>query len=109
MCATVFANVMHYTNVGVIQSGNGLCLADEPLLALRILRDVLRKDLDGDHPVEASVASLIDFTHSPGSNLLEQLVWSEICPRSKHQCAFPANAKFFREDLTSECTRRKIH
>src|SRR5438128_5372606 len=102
MRAAVCANVVYYTNVGMIQGGDGLRLADEALLVLRILRDVLRKDLDGDHPVEARAASLVDFTHSPRSNLLEQLVWSEICSRSKHHDTFPANARILGVGLSSK-------
>ena len=60
----MLAHVVQGANVRVVQAGDGLRLALEPLLEIRVRGDMLGEDLDGDRAVQASVAGLIDFTHA---------------------------------------------
>jgi len=48
----------------VVQAGDGLRLALEPLLEIAIAGDMLWQDLDGDGAVKAGVAGLVDLTHA---------------------------------------------
>ena len=49
-------------------------LALEAGFAFGVFRQVLRKDFDGNHPVEPGVLGLVDFAHSPLANRREDLV-----------------------------------
>jgi len=44
-----------------------LGLALEPLLEIRVRRDVLGEDFDGDGAVQAGVTGLVDFSHATGA------------------------------------------
>ena len=54
-------DVMERANVRVVQAGDGLRLALEPLLQVGVRGDVLRQYLDGDRAVQAGVAGLVDL------------------------------------------------
>lgn len=60
------ADVVDVTDVRVIQGGEGLGLALEPLLQFGIGRDVLRQNFDRDSAVEAGIVGLIDLAHAAG-------------------------------------------
>ncbi len=47
--------------VRVVQAGNGLGLALEPLLQIGVCGDVLGEDLDGDRAVQTGVAGFVDL------------------------------------------------
>ena len=49
------ADVVERANVRVVQAGDGLRLALEPLFQIRVRGDVLGEDLDGDGAIEAGV------------------------------------------------------
>ena len=44
---------------GVVQAGDGLRLALEPLLQIGVRGDMLGQDLDGDGAVQAGVAGFV--------------------------------------------------
>src|SRR5438067_4037508 len=58
------ANVEKSADVGVLQGGNGLGFALEPLFRVWPLRKIGWQYLDGDRPVETGVAGTINFAHS---------------------------------------------
>ena len=61
----------------VVQAGDGLRLALEPLLEVGVGGDVLGEDLDGDGAVQAGVAGFVHLTHPARADGREDLVWAE--------------------------------
>ena len=53
----------------MVQRGDGAGLTLEPLLEIRIRRDMLWQHLDGDRAVEAGVGGLVDLTHTARADL----------------------------------------
>jgi len=54
--------------MGMIQAGNDFGFALEALAARRIVREMVRKNLDGDRAVETRVPSPIHFSHATCAN-----------------------------------------
>ena len=48
----------------MIQAGDGLCFALEPLAQFSTASEMSRKNLDGDNSIEARVARTVHFSHS---------------------------------------------
>ncbi len=69
---------MERANVRVVQARDGLRLALEPLLQIRVRGDMLREDFDGDGAVEAGIARFVDLTHSARTDGLGDLVVAEL-------------------------------
>jgi hypothetical protein len=63
--------------IRVIELRNGAGLAVEALAELRIGRERLRQNHDGDNPTEAGVGGSIDFAHAPRAGGREDLVGTE--------------------------------
>ncbi len=61
----------------VVQAGDGLRLALEPLLEIRVRGDVLGEHLDGDGAVQPGVTGFVDLTHASRANGREDLVRAE--------------------------------
>jgi hypothetical protein len=61
--AVVGADVVDGEDVGVRDRRNRARLAFEPREAVGVLRERVRQYLDGDRPVEARVAGLVDLAH----------------------------------------------
>ncbi len=68
---------MARANVRVVQAGDGLRLALEPLLQIRIGGDVLGQDLDGNGAVQAGAASFVDLAHAASAEEGFDLVRAE--------------------------------
>ncbi len=51
-------------DVRVVQAGDGLRLALEPLLQIGVRGDMLGEHLDGDGAVESGIPRLVDFSHA---------------------------------------------
>ncbi len=64
-------------NVRVVQAGDGLRLALEPLLQIRVCGDMFGQHLDGDGAVQAGVAGFVDFAHPARAEGGEDLVGAE--------------------------------
>ena len=58
------ANVIQHTNVWMIEAGDGLGFALEPLLANRISGELCGQNLDRDSAFESRVPGTIDFAHA---------------------------------------------
>src|SRR4029453_11721862 len=61
----------------MVQRGNGLRLAVEPLLHLRVFGELRGQHLDRDRPVQPRVGSLVDFAHSARTRGRKDLVRTE--------------------------------
>ena len=61
----------------MIESRSGLCLALETGECLRILGDGVRQEFKGDKAMQAGVLSLIDHTHAPAAQLLDDAVMGD--------------------------------
>src|SRR5579864_7683931 len=70
----MLANVMHRTDMGVVQGGGGAGLALEPLQALRILDKLPGQELEGHAAAEAGILGLVDDPHAAASQWLELVV-----------------------------------
>ena len=57
-------DVVERANVRMVQAGDGLRLALEPLLQIGVGRDMLGQHLDGDGAVEARVVGRVDDAHA---------------------------------------------
>ena len=57
----LFVIILRQNDPTVVQAGDGLRLALEPLLQVGVRGDMLRQHLDGDGAVEAGVGGLVDF------------------------------------------------
>ncbi len=67
----------------VVQAGDGLRLALEPLLQIGVRSYMLGENLDGDRAIQAGVAGLVDLAHAPSPNGREDLVGSKLRPGVK--------------------------
>jgi len=78
-----FANVVKTADVRMIQRGDGACFTLESLSPSRIARKFLRKNLDGDNPIEACIPRLVHLAHAAGPDQLENLVCAKVSARVK--------------------------
>ena len=62
--AVLVPHVMEGADVGMVQAGDRLGFALESLLQLRVRRDMLGEDFDGDRAVQAGVAGLVHLAHA---------------------------------------------
>ena len=71
------ANVEERADVRVVQGGDRAGLTLEPLLQIRITRDMRGQHLDGDGAVQAGVGGLVDLPHAPFANAGGDVVRAE--------------------------------
>ena len=72
------ADVVQRANVRVVQAGDGLRLALEPLLEIGVRGDMLGEHLDGDGAVESRVPRLVDFSHTASPDGGDDLIRPEL-------------------------------
>ena len=72
--AVFFADVINGADVGMVQRRSGLRLAPEAFQRLRVLRDVVGQELEGDETVQARVLGLVDHAHAAAAELSEDAV-----------------------------------
>ena len=60
----LLADVVQRADVGMVQGRHGACLAVEPLAKLRVGRQAVRQDLDGDRAVQPRVPRAVDLSHA---------------------------------------------
>ena len=70
-------DVVERADVRVIQGRDRARLSLEPCAELRVVRDVVRKDLDGHRAVEPRVACLVDLPHATRAERRHDLVRSQ--------------------------------
>ena len=64
-------------DVGMVQGSERSGFALESRETLRILRESLGQDLDGNVPPEVRIRGAVHLTHAPGSDLSADLVWAQ--------------------------------
>jgi hypothetical protein len=69
-----FANVVDSADVGMIQRGRRLGFASKPFERLAVLREIFRKELEGNEAAEASVLRLVDHAHAAATELFDDPV-----------------------------------
>ena len=78
--AVLFANIVNRANVGMIQGGRGLRLALKTTERLGIARHLIRKELQSNEAVQASVLGLVDHTHPSAAEFFEDPVVRDRLP-----------------------------
>src|SRR5262249_36329575 len=68
------ADLVDLDDVGVVQASDGSGLADEPAEPLQSAVGTDADGLQGDQPVEALLARLVDDTHAALAQLIQDLV-----------------------------------
>jgi hypothetical protein len=66
-------------DVRVVETGGGPSLADETLDPLRVLREVLWQDFDGDLATQACVARPVDFAHPATTERRDDFIPTDLC------------------------------
>jgi len=74
---TRLAHIEAHGDARVAERSLGACFAQETRPVLGVARELVKQDLDGDHPVEAGVAGLEDHAHPTLADLLDQLVFGD--------------------------------
>jgi hypothetical protein len=77
------ADVIEGADAGVRETGDGLCFPVEPSLAVRILGEMRRENLDHDRAAKPRVTRPIDLAHSSGPERREYFVGSESRARAQ--------------------------
>jgi len=72
--AFVLINVVDRADVGMVERGRRLGLTLESLQGLPVLREFFRQELQGDGALELGVLGLIDHTHAPAAQLLQDAI-----------------------------------
>ena len=81
MSALLLADVIESADVGVLQAGDSVCFALEPLAQLGVITQMTGQDLDGNKTIQARVASFIHLAHASRADLGENLIRPEFCSR----------------------------
>ena len=69
---------MNLHDAGMLQPGDGLCFAVEARDNFNVGMCPRQNHLQGDDPVKANLACLVDNAHSAASNLLQTLVIAKV-------------------------------
>src|SRR6185437_12889387 len=73
----ILPDVVNGADVGVIQSRRGLRLALKSGQGLWVAEHLIGQELEGNKTVQAGVLRLVDHTHTPAANLLDDLVMGD--------------------------------
>ena len=76
-------NVVQDQNVGVGQCRDGQRLAPKPGQRLRVIRQMLGKNFNGDIAIQASIAGAIHFAHAARANGRNKLIRAEASTRGE--------------------------
>jgi hypothetical protein len=77
------ADVVKNADIRVIQRRDGASFAIEALFRFRILRKMVRQDLDGNGAIEARIQRAVHLTHSACAERSLYFVWTEFRARGK--------------------------
>ena len=80
-----FLDAVYLRDVLVVQGGDNMGFAFKTGDPLGVRCKLWREDLDGDVPVEPSVAGTIDLAHSAASKRYEDFVRTEACAGGERQ------------------------
>jgi hypothetical protein len=79
-----FVQAVDRPDVWMVQRGEDLGFSTEAREAFGIVREALRKDLQGDIPPEFRVPGAVDFAHPAGADERDEVVGAEARPRGKN-------------------------
>ena len=71
------ADVVEGANVRMVQAGDRLGFALEPLLQIGISGDMRGQHFDGDSAVQAGISGFVDLAHTPSAEGSVDLVGAE--------------------------------
>ena len=94
------ADLMDRADVGVIERRGGSRLLKQSLSAGFTL--CATQDLDGYNALEFGVTSLINLSHTPGTNHVEDFVWTEPCAGIEGQGRWPLLRRSIRRPGTPQ-------
>ena len=72
--ALVFADFVDGADIGMVEGGGGAGFATEALQSLRVLRDIVRQELEGDKAAERGVFGLVDHAHAAATQLFNDAI-----------------------------------
>src|SRR5262249_39637623 len=72
-----FRQVVDRPDVRMIERSEKMCFALEPNEPIRILREILRQDFDGDFPAELRIACAINLAHAARSERSQDFIRAE--------------------------------
>src|ERR1019366_6767111 len=70
----LLVNVVDGADVGMVQRRGGASFAPEALQRQPVVSQIVGKKLEGDETAETRVLGLVDHTHPPAANLLQNAV-----------------------------------
>ena len=73
----VLSNLVNRADIGVIECRGSLRFTLEPFQGLSVLGEFFRQEFQGDGALELGVLGLIDHTHAPAAQLLQDAVVGE--------------------------------
>jgi hypothetical protein len=73
-------NIINRANVRVIQCRRSFGLTLEPFQGTRIMRQIVRQEFQCDWTIKPRVFGLIDHTHPPTAQLVDDAVVGELKP-----------------------------
>jgi hypothetical protein len=73
----LLADVVEGADVRVVKARDGLGFARKALAELRIVREALVQDLEGNGAIETGVARLVDLAHASGTECSGDFIWAE--------------------------------
>jgi len=74
MPAAFLADVVDGADVGMVQRGCGLGLAAKALERLRVLGQIVGKELEGNKTSEARIFGFVDHPHTAAAQLLDDAI-----------------------------------
>ena len=72
--AFVFADFVDGADVGMVQGGGGAGFPAEAFQSLRICGHIIGQELEGDEAAERGVLGLVNHTHPPAAQFLDDAV-----------------------------------
>jgi hypothetical protein len=73
-CSFVLSNLVGCTGIRMVQSGSGTSFPTETFQGLRVQRQFIWQEFQGDKAPKLGVFSLIDHAHAPAAQLLDNAV-----------------------------------
>src|SRR5271157_2299873 len=70
----VFIDLINRADVGMIERRGGAGLALEAAQRLAVFSQLFRQKLEGDQPLQLAILGLIDDTHAPATDLLNDAI-----------------------------------
>ena len=70
----MIADLVNGANVGMVQGRSGARLATETFQGLRILRDLVRQELERDEATQVRILGLVHHAHTAAAELADDTV-----------------------------------